>query len=383
MSTLLYHWDFSSNEIITNALNNIVYDKELNLQAKIISRNDISTSTASRNKHGIQLNNNDTTGGICIDLLGLDIVQLGGNITIEMVIKNLDTSRNVMYFQTIRDDVENNNDSAFISFKYDDTPKLLVRTNSVSEVGYNWRKAYVSTPEINNTDFFHYVFTISYDSHVSSLKICVNGLEKAEQTANLSEVLNNTFRQSNLIGTQKNSTGATYLNGTVKYIKIYQNAMNVSDIETLYKNYLQSGNICFLGNAKVQTDQGKIRFDKLSVLNTIDGIQIKQVVKVVNYDNTLIFIYKNALGKNYPNKNMYISKNHGIYLDTDFINCNKLQATNNIVRARDLVKLHKVVEITRQRKDIIYNVLLSFHGKMMVNGLICETLNPVDSVYFL
>ena len=313
----------------------------------------------------------------------MDIVQLGGNITIEMVIKNLDTSRNVMYFQTIRDDVENNNDSAFISFKYDDTPKLLVRTNSVSEVGYNWRKAYVSTPEINNTDFFHYVFTISYDSHVSSLKICVNGLEKAEQTANLSEVLNNTFRQSNLIGTQKNSTGATYLNGTVKYIKIYQNAMNVSDIETLYKNYLQSGNICFLGNAKVQTDQGKIRFDKLSVLNTIDGIQIKQVVKVVNYDNTLIFIYKNALGKNYPNKNMYISKNHGIYLDTDFINCNKLQATNNIVRARDLVKLHKVVEITRQRKDIIYNVLLSFHGKMMVNGLICETLNPVDSVYFL
>ena len=115
---------------ISNALNNIIYDSESNLSAKVISRNTISSSTTSRDEDGIELNNTDSDAGICIDLLGLDSIQLGGNISIEIVIKNEDLSRNAIYFQTIRDvEGETNNDSAFITCKYQTNTKLLVRTD--------------------------------------------------------------------------------------------------------------------------------------------------------------------------------------------------------------------------------------------------------------
>jgi hypothetical protein len=44
-------------------------------------------------------------------------------------------------------------------------------------------------------------------------------------------------RQYNAIGTQKNPVNATYLNGVVKYLKIYQGAMTDSEVSNTYDNY--------------------------------------------------------------------------------------------------------------------------------------------------
>ena len=119
MANLLYNWNFTSDVSSSIVLDNIIYDNQSNLIAKIISRDTITTSTASQDINGITLNNTDSTGGIYIDLLGLDTINLGGDITIEMVIKNTDLTRDVLYFQTIRDiSGELNNESAFISCKY-------------------------------------------------------------------------------------------------------------------------------------------------------------------------------------------------------------------------------------------------------------------------
>ena len=38
------------------------------------------------------------------------------------------------------------------------------------------------------------------------------------------------------------------------------------------------------------------------------------------------------------------------------------------------------MEVSRNKKDLLYNVLLEEEGKMIVNGILCETLNPHDSL---
>ena len=125
--------------------------------------------------------------------------------------------------------------------------------------------------------------------------------------------------------------------------------------------------ICFLGDTKVKTDQGYITFNKLSTRHTISNHIIKKIVCVKNSDNTMVFIQKHALGKNIPNKNTYISRNHGIIINGKFI------------RARNLVNGTTIQEHERKR-ELIYNVLLDTYCTIYVNNIECESLNPVDTM---
>lgn len=88
MANLLYHWNFTSDSSISDASGNIFTDSESGLLAQVVDRDSIN-STVSRDEDGINLNNiDDVSGGFIIDLYGLDTVNLGGNITIEMVVKH-------------------------------------------------------------------------------------------------------------------------------------------------------------------------------------------------------------------------------------------------------------------------------------------------------
>ena len=121
------------------------------------------------------------------------------------------------------------------------------------------------------------------------------------------------------------------------------------------------GASCFLGPTKVKTDQGLIAFNKLTNYNTIDNLKIKKVIKMYNSDDNLIFIKKHAFGKNVPNKNTYIGRNHGIYID------------GKVVRARNLINKKSVQQHARSTHDMIYNVLLEKYSVMYINNMPCET----------
>ena len=84
----------------TDTLNTTIYDSESNLQSVVTSRETILIfHFVSRNSDGIFLNNNDdNNGGFYIDLTGLDSTQLGGNVSFEMVLKNVDLGRKSLYF---------------------------------------------------------------------------------------------------------------------------------------------------------------------------------------------------------------------------------------------------------------------------------------------
>ena len=123
---------------------------------------------------------------------------------------------------------------------------------------------------------------------------------------------------------------------------------------------------CFLGSTKVKTDQGLIAFNQLTKYNTIANQKIKKVTKMYNSDDNLIFIKKHAFGKNIPNKNTYIGRNHGIYID------------GKLVRARNLINKKNVQQHVRHTNDIIYNVLLEKYSIMYINNMPCETLYEND-----
>jgi len=122
-----------------------------------------------------------------------------------------------------------------------------------------------------------------------------------------------------------------------------------------------------LGSEKVQTDQGSIRFDKLSLRNTINGYKINKITKMLNADNHLIYIKAGAISNNIPNKGTFISRNHGIIVN------------NHIVRAKTLVNGSSIIKAYRD-PDMIYNVLTEIQTIMFVNNMPSETLNPYDPI---
>jgi len=84
-----------------------------------------------------------------------------------------------------------------------------------------------------------------------------------------------------------------------------------------------------------------------------------------------VCIEKNALGKNIPNIETIISPNH------------KLLYNREMVEARYLLDVVGVYPI-KYSGEILYNVLLERHEKMIVNNLIVETLdrlNPIGQMY--
>ena len=233
MATLLYHWNFTGDN--TLSLNEAVYDSESNLVAKVKRRGTYSSSSFSRGSDGITLNNNDSTnGGYYIELDGLNTVQWGGNISIEMVIQNdeltvLGSNKKSLYFSstTAEGQLTTNGASLVARFAKNET-KFLARPDATSNVSYgSGNPPYRNVSESSSTAVtegteHHYIFSVQYDSSTgSSLKIYIDGDNKGENTADLEKELTNTVRGSNIIGTNKDASNTTYLKGVVKYLKIY------------------------------------------------------------------------------------------------------------------------------------------------------------------
>lgn len=260
MVTLLYHWNFTGDN--TLQVNDVISDSESTLKAVFKSRGTITSSSFSRENDGIILNNNDYViengvinfnGGYYIDLEGLNTAEFGGNLSIEMAVQNHKRDIKAVYFLSVGE--ESGTNQAFINARFngnDGKNKMFfgVRTDSTTDVNYTERKI----DEDNNTviddsDEHHYIFSFNYDSSGSSVKFYIDGDKKGENTADLEKGLTTTARSTNFIGTRKvEGTGVTYLNGVVKYLKIYQNSISNSEAESIYNNYNTSPYLSNISN---------------------------------------------------------------------------------------------------------------------------------------
>ena len=127
-------------------------------------------------------------------------------------------------------------------------------------------------------------------------------------------------------------------------------------------------NICFPGNTPVATDQGIVPIKKINTnFHTIRNMSIQDITKSVLYDKYVVCFKTNSLGENIPSQDTYISKNHMVFFKGEFKPAYQFVNYDNIIK-------------TKYNGELMYNVLLDNHNKMLVNNLICETLDPDNTM---
>jgi hypothetical protein len=166
---------------------------------------------------------------------------------------------------------------------------------------------------------------------------------------------------------------------TVKYLYAAQLGVNVDKvIVTLQSgsiivivNVLNDGiteamvPICFPKGTPVTTNQGVIAIEKLNPdIHTIRGKKIVAITHSRPLHKYIISIEKDALGKNVPSAPIQISKEHKVFYK------------GKMVKANDLVEMCEGVTRIPYNGETLYNVLMEKHNNMMINNVICETLDP-------
>jgi hypothetical protein len=127
--------------------------------------------------------------------------------------------------------------------------------------------------------------------------------------------------------------------------------------------------ICFPAGTPVQTDQGSIPIEKINPsVNTIRGKNIVAITKTITIEDKIVCIEKDAFGPNIPSQKTYISRNH------------ELLYNKQMIKAKNLIGVVDGVYNKKYNGEILYNILLDKHDKMIVNNLIVETLDPENIV---
>jgi hypothetical protein len=129
-------------------------------------------------------------------------------------------------------------------------------------------------------------------------------------------------------------------------------------------------NICFPAGTPIRCDQGYIEIEKIDPeIHTIRNKKIIGITKTVHcHDKYLVCLEKDSLGKNIPSQKTIMSKTH------------KLFYKGKMVMAYDLLGIVENVYKVKYTGEILYNVIMEEHDKMLVNNMICETLDPEHDI---
>jgi hypothetical protein len=103
-------------------------------------------------------------------------------------------------------------------------------------------------------------------------------------------------------------------------------------------------------------------------VHTIRNRKITHITRTITKDKYLVCIDKDALGNNIPSEETRISKYHRILYK------------GKMVRAKDFVGKIENIRKVRYNGEVLYNVLMEEEDKMVVNNLICETLDPLNGI---
>ena len=128
---------------------------------------------------------------------------------------------------------------------------------------------------------------------------------------------------------------------------------------------LLSTPICFPAGTPVTTDQGDINIEMLNAdVNTINGKRIVKITETAPIFENLICFEKDSLGDNIPSMRTEMTPDHCVL------------HTGVLTKASDLSDICENVNPIPFFQAKLYNVLMEKHDTMMVNNMLCETLNP-------
>jgi hypothetical protein len=152
-------------------------------------------------------------------------------------------------------------------------------------------------------------------------------------------------------------------------------AVNVLAVDSFGKYSYETftniiSNICFPAGTPIVTNQGIIAINKINPkIHTIRNKKIVAITKTVSPDKYLVRFEKDALGPNLPSEATTMTKNHMLFYQ------------GQMLKADNFLRTHReTVSKVPYNGQVLYNVLLEEHDKMVVNNLICETLHPKNYV---
>jgi hypothetical protein len=127
--------------------------------------------------------------------------------------------------------------------------------------------------------------------------------------------------------------------------------------------------ICFPAGTPITCNQGYIPIEKINpTIHTICKKKIVGITKTITQDKYLVCFEKDALINNIPSQKTIISKNHSIFYK------------GRMRQAKEFVGINDKVYKIKYSGEVLYNVLMEEHDKMIVNNLICETLHPKNEL---
>lgn len=194
--------------------------------------------------------------------------------------------------------------------------------------------------------------------------------------AGADNIFNRNTKKISYYGTNiKSVTIDKYITSPIKfYYNLWNNGKtdiinNTAVTFVIQQILVPISNICFPAGIPIACNQGNIPIEKINPdIHTIRNKKIVGITKTITQDKYLVCFEKNALGTDIPSQKTIISKNHKIFYQ------------GNMVEAKQFVGINGKVYKTKYRKEVLYNVLMEEHDKMIVNNLICETLNPKNCI---
>lgn len=123
--------------------------------------------------------------------------------------------------------------------------------------------------------------------------------------------------------------------------------------------------VSLLAQTPILTDQGLIDIDQITPDNSIEGVNVKEVISYENSDFQMVLFKKDSIGRNIPNQDTLLSQNQDIYLSKHLLKVKYL------INSKDITK--EAME-TQKVYDIIMKQSKPF--KLRVNNTLIETITP-------
>jgi hypothetical protein len=165
------------------------------------------------------------------------------------------------------------------------------------------------------------------------------------------------------------------------------NAAITQSVGQIMQDNLLVANICFIKGTNVVTDQGIIEIQNISLANTINGKKILMTTKTKNVDDYMVLIKRDALSKNVPNEDTWLTGEHCVLYNRKMVKARNLvngtmeravaEGAGERFNSIDISRRSCVQKIKMEQQEV-YNLLLEGEtsGEMIANNLIAETLDP-------
>ena len=171
-----------------------------------------------------------------------------------------------------------------------------------------------------------------------------------------------------------------YLLDTSRYYNYNFNSFTLN-----YAPVIPVYDICFAENTPVMVDQGIVLIQNINTkIHTIKNKKIVAITKTLTNDDYLVRFEKNSLGRNYPCADVIMSKDHKILFGGGVGGAGGAGGEPaKMVEADYFVNRFTGVKRVKYNGGFLYNILMEDYERVIVNNMICETLDPTNPVALL